>query len=266
MLERVTAIEYVQKPDNGRTRPAHLVCETPDGSTIELIAKVSAGCEQGVVHLAREVIAACLAGDLGLPVPKPWLVEILPAFADIIPDAERRDMFRASVPVAFGSTLITGQYSTWASETRTTETMVSTTAAIFAFDAIIGNGDRKVGNANCLVRGDAIRIFDHELCFADALLLPFLRPPPPWVLGGLKPLETPGAHIFRAGLVGREVDWSAIIARWQGLSDARLLAYESAIPVEWAAALPQASAAVKLIADARDNIDGCLTEIRRVLT
>ncbi|MDK9696976.1 MAG: hypothetical protein OEL76_11335 [Siculibacillus sp.] len=266
MLERVTAMEYVAAPGNGRTKPAHLVCEKPDGSTVELMVKASAGCEEGVVHLAREVIAACLAGDLGLPVPKPWLVEIPPAFAAIIPDTDRREKFRASVPVAFGSTLITGQYGTWVPGTRITEAMVLTAAAIFTFDAIIGNSDRKVDNANCLVRGDAIRIFDHELCFADALLLRLLRPPPPWALGGLKPLETPGAHIFRAGLVGRTVDWPSIEARWQGLSDVRLSAYENAIPPEWAAAMPQAAAAVSLIRDARDNIDGCLNEIRRVLT
>lgn len=266
MLERVTATEYVAAPGNGRTKPAHLVCETTDGATVELMAKVSAGCEQGVVHLAREVVAACLAGDLGLPVPKPWLVEIPPAFANIIPDTERRTMFRASASVAFGSTLITGQFGTWAPGTRITEAMAPTAAAIFAFDAIIGNGDRKDGNANCLVRGDAIRIFDHELCFADALLLPFLRPPPPWTLGGLKPLETPGAHIFRAGLIGRVVDWPSIGARWQGLSDVRLSAYETAIPPEWGTAKAQVSAALALVRDARDHITGCLTEIERVLT
>lgn len=266
MLERVTAAEYVAAPGNGRTRPTHLVCEMPDGSTIELMTKLSAGCEQGVVHLARELVAACLAGDLGLPIPRPWLVEIPPAFADIIPDAERQAMFRASVPVAFGSTMITGQYGTWMAGTRITDAMVPTAAAIFTFDMIIGNADRAIGNANCLVRGDAIRIFDHELCFADVLLLPSLRPPPPWTLGALKLFETPGAHIFRTGLIGRTVDWSSIGERWRGLSDVRLSAYENAIPPEWAAAKMQISAALTLIRDARDHIEGCLTEIERVLT
>ena len=263
MLERVTAMEYVGAPSNGKTKPAHLVCEKADGSTVELITKVSAACEEGIVNLAREVVAACLAGDLELPIPRPYLVEIPPAFAGIIPDDERRDLFLRSVPVAFGSTFVTGQFGTWSAGNRITDAMLPTAAGVFAFDAIIQNPDRRDGNSNCVVRGDECRIFDHELCFAHDQIL-FWKPP--WVLGGLNSLTTPGNHIFRAGLVGREVDWGAVTARWQGLSDARLLAYEGAIPVEWAAALPKVSAAVKLIADARDNIDGCLTEIRRVLT
>ncbi|NJO53623.1 MAG: hypothetical protein HC829_01205 [Bacteroidales bacterium] len=263
MLDRVTAMEYVAAPGNGRTKPAHLVCEKPDGTTVELIAKVSATCEEGVVHLAREVIAACLAGDLGLPVPVPHLVEFSPAFADIIPDVDRRESFRASAPLAFGSTLITGQYGTWTSGTRISDALLPTAAAIFAFDAIVQNPDRRDGNANCLVKGDQCRIFDHELCFAHDKIL-FWKPP--WVLGGLNSLTTPGHHIFRAGLLGREVDWSPVQARWQGLSDERIATYENVIPPEWSAATAHVAVAVALIRNARDNFEGCLQEIKRVLT
>lgn len=263
MLERATAMEYVAAPGNGRTRPAHLVCEKADGSTVELIAKVTAGCDEGVVNLAREVLAACLAGDLGLPIPKPWLVEIPPAFIATMRDDERRAMFQASVPIAFGSTFVTRQFGTWTTGHRISEALLPTAAAIFAFDAIIQNPDRRVGNANCVVRGDECRIFDHELCFAHDKIL-FWKPP--WVLGGLNSLTTPGHHIFRAGLLGRDVDWLVIASKWQGLSDVRLSAYETAIPMEWATAMPKVAAAVSLIRDARDNIDGCMNEIRRVLT
>ena len=49
------------------------------------------------------------------------------------------------------------------------------------------------------------------------------------------------------------------------MSDARLQEYGKAIPSEWAAAQADIDAALKLIADARDNIDGCITELGRVL-
>jgi len=55
-------------------------------------------------------------------------------------------------------------------------------------------------------------------------------------------------------------------AAWSGLSDARLAAYENAIPPEWAAAMPAIQSALTLIRDARDNIDGCINEAKRVLT
>jgi hypothetical protein len=41
--------------------------------------------------------------------------------------------------------------------------------------------------------------------------------------------------------------------------------YEGAIPPEWAAASADVDAALKLIADARDNIDACIGELGRIL-
>jgi len=195
----------------------------------------------------------------------PYLVECTPEFADIVPDPHRAKV-KTSALLAFGSTFVTGQYSAWVTGGRISDALLPMAAAVFAFDAIVGNPDRRDKNPNCLVKGDELRIFDHEMCFMDALMLPFLRPPPPWALGGVKPFETPGNHIFRAGLRGRKPDFSDVRSRWKGLSDARLISYEGAIPTEWAAAGQAVKASLKHIRDARDNIDGCIAEIQRVLT
>jgi hypothetical protein len=85
-------------------------------------------------------------------------------------------------------------------------------------------------------------------------------------LGGLKPLETPGFHIFRAGLAGREIDFGPIRAAWAGLSDARITEYERALPREWTGVAGTVKTALSLIQDARDRIDACLAEVKRVLT
>ena len=193
----------------------------------------------------------------------PYLVEIPPVFSDIVPDIARGDKIKASKPVAFGSTFITGQYSTWVTGNKISDAMLPIAAAIFAFDAIIQNPDRRDGNPNCIFRGDECRIFDHELCFAHDKIL-FWKPP--WALDGLNTLTTPGNHIFRVGLRRRKLDFSDIRYRWRELPDARLRAYEKAIPVEWDAAVASVTAALRLIGDARDNIDGCIKEIERVLT
>lgn len=74
MIERATLLRVDRKATSGRTGPLIAECETEGGETVEVFCKLSAGCEEGVVHLAREVVAACLAADLGLPVPKPYLV------------------------------------------------------------------------------------------------------------------------------------------------------------------------------------------------
>jgi len=49
------------------------------------------------------------------------------------------------------------------------------------------------------------------------------------------------------------------------LSGARLQEYEGANPPEWAAAHAGIDAALKLIAEARDNIDACIVELGRIL-
>ncbi len=207
MLARVTAVEYVRPMESGRTSPLLVRCARDDGPIIEVVVKFSGFCDQHQENLAMESIAACLAGDLRLPIPEPLLVVIPDEWAAIVPDEERRKRILASARVAFGSKLVTGGYSVWTPDTRISEAMVDTAAGIFAFDAIIQNPDRRTENPNCLVRGESIRIFDHELAFGHRLMLNWQ---PPWAKGGLNWLETKGRHIFRPQLRRSMIDFDAI--------------------------------------------------------
>ena len=65
-----------------------------------------------------EAVAACLAGDLKLPIPEPMLVVVPTEWIAIVPDEERRRRIEASSPIAFGSNLVTGGYSVWTPDTR----------------------------------------------------------------------------------------------------------------------------------------------------
>jgi hypothetical protein len=262
VLKRILPIQYDRPATRGRTGPLFITCETAEGSTVEVVAKFSGGCDQGNVNLAREVIGACLAGDLGLPVPEPFLVDVPPQWAATVPASEGAKVQRSS-PVAFGSRAVTGQFSVWSPGSSISDTMLSMAAGIFVFDGIIQNPDRRSDNPNCLVRGDELRIFDHELAFSHGLMIGWT---PPWVLGGLKPMETNGNHIFRAGLKGRSIDFGPICAAWAGLSDGRITDYERALPAEWTDVASAAASATKLIRDARDNIDAVLEEVKRVLS
>lgn len=188
-----------------------LLCERADGSAVELVAKFSTGCEEKETNLAREVIAAYLGGDLGLPVSEPMIVATTPEWIASIPDATIRSKVNAGCPLGFGSKLVTGQYSVWNTGTVLSAVMVPTAASIFTFDAIIQNFDRRDENPNCLVNGEKILIFDHEMAFTHKLILGWR---PPWSIGGLQALETPGRHIFRAGLLGRGIDFEQIKGAW----------------------------------------------------
>lgn len=263
LLEVIDAVEFVKPMANGKTGPCLLTCEKNDGTAVEVVAKFSAGCERGVTSLAIEAVGACLAGDLGLPVPQPFIVTVSSEFVSSVPDTTQQKRMRDSSAIAFGSRHITGQYTVWTTGTIVSEIMRQYAAAILTFDGIIQNPDRRDINPNCLVKGDEIRIFDHELSFPAG---PILGWRPPWVPGGLEVLTQPGFHIFRSGLKGREIDFQPIRASWSGLSDDRIHSYGNVIPNEWAAATNAVATALQLIKDARDNIDACIVEIERVLT
>jgi hypothetical protein len=263
MLTRVMAVEHQRVVTSGKTGPSIVVSEKPDGQLVELVAKFSAGCQEGNLSLAREVVAAQLAGDLGLPVPEPFLVRIPAGWSAQVRDQAQKAKIEASSDLAFGSKLMTGGYAIWNEEISLNGTTLPTAASIFVFDAIIQNDDRRNENPNCLVKGDEIRIFDHELAFSHGILLGWK---PPWETGAMGHLTVPGRHIFRQKLLKRAIDYVPIKAAWAGLQDERLRDYEAEIPVEWANARGAAKRALQLIRDARDHIDGCLAEVQRVLT
>jgi hypothetical protein len=174
-----------------------------------------------VVNLAREAIAACLAADLGLPVPKPWLVEIPQEIIPVVTDAQIADKLRRSCPVAFGSTRTPG-FTAWSTGHRLSDAMRPVASGILLFDAIIQNPDRRAENPNCLVKGNELRIIDHELAFMHRIILFWQAP---WLLGGMKDFESPGRHIFVHELKGAPIDFAPIKSRWTALSDARLQEY-----------------------------------------
>lgn len=262
LLSRVTAIEFIRTMNVGRTGPALLLGEKPDFNTIEMVTKFSHGCDQKEINLAGEVIGACLAADLGLPVPEPFLVEISSEFIDSIPDAQFRTKVATSNRIAFGSSHLTGQYSLWSNGSLLSDFMIPSAAAIMTFDGIIQNPDRRSDNPNCLTRGEELRIFDHELAFTHGMVIGWKAP---WTIGGLSVLETPGFHIFKTSLQGKLIDYHPIRASWLSLTDERIASYGSSIPPEWSNASNFVASALQLVKNARDNIDACLTELDRVL-
>ena len=263
MLETITPVQFDDAVSNGRTKPSRLTCEKADGTLVEVVAKFSAGCDRKEGSLAMEVIAACLAADLGLPVPKPYLLDAQPAWTATVANSERRTLMQASSPVAFGSTLVGRGYRAWTGTDRITDVMLPLAAGIFTFDSFINNPDRRVGNPNCLVKGSELRIFDHELAFLYKGIIGWKSP---WQIGALSPFATSGRHIFHAGLKGRGADLEPIRQVWQLLHDDRLAAYKASMPPAWSSAQPAVDDAIDLIRGVRDHIDAALDEVRRVLT
>lgn len=263
MLETVDPVRFHAPVTSGRNMPARVECERADGSLVEVVAKFAGNCDRKEIALAIEVIAACLAGDLGLPMPKPYLMNIDQAWVGTIPDATYRAAVGRSGAFAFASTHVGTGYRPWTRYDRLTQPMAAVALSIFCFDAFINNPDRKDDNPNCFLKTPELRIFDHELTFIYKGILFWKEP---WKVSALAPFATPGQHIFHAKLRGQAIDLDPIRAAWSALSDARLHEYKGAVPAAWAAAMPAVDDAISLIRGVRDNIDGALVEVRRVLT
>jgi hypothetical protein len=100
-------------------------------------------------------------------------------------------------------------------------------AAVLVFDFLIGNDDRHVEKANCLVRGDRVVLIDHERA------LPVLRQelrPHAWQPGGLDNVHR---HVFFAALKGQMPDFASIIAALTALPAKRIDDYLAELPPGW---------------------------------
>ncbi len=230
LINRAVVLEAEKFSDRGRTTPLLCRVQMENGHEFHAFVKLSACCDLGVVNLAREAMAACLAKDLGLPLAKPLIVEIPDDVGKVTINPEIASFLTASSRVAFGSTRVT-KVRVWNEGEHRIQTGVRTAAAILLFDAIIQNSDRRVGNPNCLADKRRLHIFDHEMAFD--LGDPYFWIPP-WVPGGMSGMDfKSNPHVFVPMLKGAHIDWEPIKSRWAGLTDARLKQYMDEMPDEW---------------------------------
>jgi len=262
MLDSVTATRFDRRAGTGRNRPCFVSCESATGDIVDVVIKFSGGCEAGVTALTHEAIASCLASDLDLPVPEPFLVSLTPEFIEAVPDIEIRQLMQQSVVVSFGVKKLPPQFSIWPPGKNLNAVTRDVAANILAFDLFIGNVDRIPENPNCQSKGDEIAIYDHELAFTDHLLFGWR---PPWVPMALERIRTPGYHLFSDQLRRKPLALGVLANDWQGLSNERLAAYLGALPPQWAAAREKATFAADTIRNIRDNMADCVAELTRAL-
>jgi hypothetical protein len=263
MLDFVTAIRFDRRMGSGKTKPMLFSCALHDGNEVELVAKVSAGCDRGVGGLVSEAITAMLAADLDLPVPEPYLVRLNENFIETWSDSEVYGLAKKSAQVGFGSKKLPHGFTTWPAGKTIPQHLRVAAAEILAFDVLTLNDDRRPANPNCLCDGKSFAIIDHELCFITEGVIGRKLP---WELGALEYMMRPQSHLFSDMLRGRDVDLNRFGGAWEGITDARLVEYRAALPPEWANDNGVAEKTLGYIAQVRANIQAALAEIRRVLT
>jgi hypothetical protein len=154
-LPRLVGARYVVPLREGGSLPA-VVDTEQDGAFVVKFR----GAGQGLKALIAETLVAGLADALGLPVPRPALVELDEGFGRSEPDPEIQDLLRGSVGTNFGLAYLSGALA-FDPAVDGPNLSASVAADIVWFDAYVTNVDRTARNTNLLVWEDGVWMIDH---------------------------------------------------------------------------------------------------------
>jgi hypothetical protein len=154
-LPRLTGSRYVVPLREGGSLPA-VVDTDADGTFVVKFR----GAGQGPKALIAETIVALLALHLGLPVPRPAILDLEDGFGRGEPDPEIQDILQASVGANFGLEFVHGAL---AFDPAVDARLVSPdfAADVVWLDAYVTNVDRTPRNTNLLVAAQRVWLIDH---------------------------------------------------------------------------------------------------------
>lgn len=271
MLDWVNANLFITciAEEAGASKPLILSVNRPDGEQLEAYVKISDRHKFPISLLVVEALSAVLAADLELPVPEPLLVRFTPEFIDSVDNPEVHQRLKNACSVGFGTRSLPSGSSLVPTNIKLNKSNRQDAAEILAFDALIDNPDRggqlPVKN-NCLIYNDKFYIFDHEKAFQSAIAF-IIGAKERWTIGGLDHLRTAKTHLFINQLQQSKetIDFTSFKNRWKKLSDERLKQYIQALPSEWSSELGNAEKIIRKLTLIRDNIEGCISELQRIL-
>ncbi|MER5029661.1 hypothetical protein KDV59_12255 [Pantoea anthophila] len=159
---KISVIEFIRRINEGSTKP--ILCRCDDGK--KYIVKSMPLMPPK--HLLAEFISACLAQDLGLPLPDFTVVHIPDELLEFSPEL-KSDI---NPGYAFATLYIENAVSLTFAQSRNEQIVpIDDQKRIFLFDRWIMNGDRSLtaigGNVNMLydVQHDRYYLIDHNLAF-----------------------------------------------------------------------------------------------------
>jgi hypothetical protein len=154
MLRTVQATRYVTPFREGGSLPALV-----EGEDLGLYVLKFRGAGQGPLALAAEIIAGEIGRALGLRVPELVLMEVDAALGRNEPDAEIRELLRASTGLNLALDFLPGSVMfDPAAKDRPSDDLAS--AAVW-FDAFVTNIDRTARNPNLLLWHKSLYFIDH---------------------------------------------------------------------------------------------------------
>jgi hypothetical protein len=245
---------------SGRTSPCLLLCINDSGTDDEVVIKWRGALEMKAKGLIAELLASLLADDLGLPVPKPFIVDVEPGFMVGEGKPKLAAIAKDSVGTNFGSQKLPSGVATWPKNKPIPVSLRPLAAEVFAFDVLIQNPDRRRDNPNLLWKADELFLCDHEQAFS--FLMGVIGWQPPWTGQGTAFFRK---HVFFQQLAGLPQNWDRLNGGLEALTDARLQEYLDAVPNEWRSNNDAADQIADYLRQARQNRSALFTAINQLL-
>jgi len=263
-IELLNATQFIRRLNVGRTEPLLLGAEDLAGNLQEVVTKLQSVHMSASAQIA-ELVSASLASFLGINVPRAAIVNIPAGFELIVPPSLQAAI-QASLGLNFGSIHLGSGFMTFPMHYGLQRQYLSQAAAIFAFDLLVQNPDRRTENPNVWMRSDAVGIFDHEQAFS------FLHLP---VIGGVKLPWKIGDqadsfafmknHVFFSQLRGTNPTLHDFEERLAALSNAVIDMLMQPVPSEWQRSNTLCEQIREYLSEARDNCEHFLNFVRYVL-
>lgn len=247
-IPHVKAASVLQVLSSGRTTPCLLLCSNESGTDDEVVIKWRGALETKGKGLIAELLASLLADDLGLPVPKPFFVEVEAGFIVGEGKPKLAAIARDSVGLNFGSEKLPAGVGTWPKDKPIPVLLRPLAAEVFAFDVLIQNPDRRRDNPNLLWSGNELYLCDHEQAFS--FLMGVIGWQPPWTGQGSDFFRK---HVFYQQLTGLAHNWDRLNGALEALTDTRLNEYLDAVPNEWRSNNDAADQIAEYLRKARQN-------------
>jgi hypothetical protein len=157
MIRIVSATQYLTPLREGGSLPA--VVQADDG---ELYVMKFVGAGQGPKALIAELVAGEIGRALGLCVPDIVFIELDGALGPSEPNAEIRDLLRASVGLNLGLRYLPQALAYHPLLPPPPDPSLA--SAIVWFDAYVTNVDRTPRNVNILIWKEGLWLIDHGAC------------------------------------------------------------------------------------------------------
>lgn len=164
-LEVLDAIEFKRRLAYGHSRPGVFLCQDGAGSALDCVTKFTSESFRGAHSRLYEAVASKLAEHFEIRTPPPVVVRLDESLADALAfDPEVATTIRRNTGLNFGTEYRAG-YTTWPQDRPIPFALRTAASDIFAFDALIDNGNRTADNPNLLANSSELLVLDHELAF-----------------------------------------------------------------------------------------------------